>query len=143
MRKNFEQYNYQYYLKRDWVFPYSEIPKNSNIILYGAGDVGQAYYEQLRATGYCKVNKWVDRNFKKIVDIGLPVEDPEIISETDCDYVVIAVSDAVTARKINGEILSKIPQEKIIWGGVLNGKYLNPHLKTDLWSHYGIVQSIC
>ena len=42
MRKNFENYQYEYNLSKDWVFPFSEINKGSNIILYGAGDVGQA-----------------------------------------------------------------------------------------------------
>ena len=115
-RTAFEKYDSEYCLQKDWVFPYSQVPKGANIVLYGAGDVGQAYYAQNLSTGYCNILAWVDKAFMSYSDYGFEVTDPQSIDYSRCDNVVIAVFDMQKARQINGYLLELgCSQEKIVW----------------------------
>ena len=118
-RKNFECYVTDTSLTKDWIFPYSEVVKDSGIVLYGAGDVGQAYYAQIIATGYCQVLCWVDQNYKLYQKYGLPVVSVDEIKRfSEANSIVIAVSSHIKANEINSQLLKKgIDQEKIIWIG--------------------------
>lgn len=115
-RNNFELYKNDNYLNKDWVVPYSQITRGSSIVLYGAGDVGQAYYSQISLTNYCKIIAWVDQSADIYRRIGLDVKQPDQIDNNKCDYILIAVADSKNAIAINSYLLSKgIQQEKIIW----------------------------
>jgi len=37
-----------------YFFPFDVVPKNSRIILYGAGTVGKQFYSQVTETTLCK-----------------------------------------------------------------------------------------
>lgn len=45
-----------------FVFPFDKVNKQERIILYGAGDVGRSYVDQIIATGYCDIVSWIDQN---------------------------------------------------------------------------------
>ncbi|WP_458458024.1 thiamine pyrophosphate-binding protein [Pseudobutyrivibrio sp.] len=91
-----------------FVFPYSKVSKGSRIILYGAGHVGNAFFEQLKSNCYAKVVKWVDRRFLEGVDVDY--------SDIDFDYVVIAIESQTVADEIRTFLMSKgIREESIIW----------------------------
>ena len=118
MRNEFEKYTIEYNLTKDWIFPYSDIEKGSKIVLYGAGDVGQSYQEQIKYTEYCNIIKWVDRKFDSYEEQGMDVGAPYSIVGCEYDYVVIAVYSASIAREINNELLEMgVAQDKIVWIG--------------------------
>ena len=117
MRKNFEDYDNSFYLNKDWIFPYSEIPAGASVLLYGAGDVGQAYYRQIQQTGYCIVSQWVDKNAGMYREWGCPVDLPDNLN-LESEYAVIAVASSDAARDINKLLVGKgISQDKVIWIG--------------------------
>ena len=131
-RNNFEDYTSQFNISKDWIFPYSQIKKGSQIMLYGAGDVGQSYYNQIKYTNYCELICWIDREPQKYQQIGLDVHGLDCIDKRKYDYVVIAISDSKNARMINSFLLENgINQEKIIW----NGFQRKAHV-TDLDKYY-------
>ena len=116
IRNNFENYTKDVCISKDWIVPYSQIKKGSTILLYGAGDVGQAYYNQIKITDYCEIVAWIDKDADVYQKIGINVELPEKIVSYSFDYVLIAVSDSNIARKINTKLLDMgVEQEKIIW----------------------------
>lgn len=130
-RKPFEKYYSEYKLKKGWVFPYGEVERCSSIVLYGAGDVGQSYYEQLCANNYCVVSAWVDKAFDIYRGYGLNVESPIVLNNLTYDYIVIAVSDIGVARGINNSLLDMgVDQKKIIWIGEQGARYKNDVKKT-------------
>ncbi len=100
-------------LKRTYIFPYKLVDKNSKIILYGAGKVGQSYYEQIKKNGYCDIVAWVDRNACK--------ENKNIISLTEIigleySQIVIGIkSKEIADEIINDLIMSNVDKEKIVW----------------------------
>lgn len=124
MRNAFENYRNEYTLKNDWIFPYTEIPKNSRILLYGAGEVGQSYYRQICFTRYCEIVAWADKQFNIYSDWDLQVVSPDIAINKEFEYVVIAVASANLARNINDELVCKgISQDKIVWIGRQESAY--------------------
>lgn len=108
-----------YYLRQKiWFFPYSSIPKKSNVVIYGAGDVGRDYYRQIKESEYCNIVLWVDRNYKEVKLEGLPVESCDRINETFYDYIIIATVEQVIHDSIVRDLIHMgIDKEKIIWSG--------------------------
>lgn len=98
-----------------FIFPFNIIPVNSNIILYGAGNVGQAYYNQIKELSYCKIVSWVDKN--KTECNGVVLSKCDAILENKFDYVVIALKSAELAKEIKQMLCYEynINQNKIIW----------------------------
>ncbi len=101
---------------RNWVFPYDVVRRGSRVVLYAAGAVGTAFYQQMLMTDYCRVILWVDKNYEQLRGSGFPVEDISKIEKKEYDYVVIAVEYPKIAIQIK-EILRKtgVPEEKIVW----------------------------
>lgn len=104
------------------LFPFHKVVKDSKIVLYGAGVVGNMYYRQLQATDYCKEIIWIDRTRSqacvnnKAVDVYLP----DLLKTIEADYYVVAVQDKNTAKEIimtlNTEY--KIDLNKIIYESI-------------------------
>ena len=100
-----------------YLFPFMDIPRGSDIILYGAGNVGCMYYRQILVSNYCNVILWVDRNFKEYREKGLIVSAVKEIEKHrgECDFLVIAIKDYFLALEIKSEIIRqfRIKPEKI------------------------------
>lgn len=118
----------RYFLKMVWknspgryleangfIFPYTRIKKNSNVIIYGAGDVGQAYFIQAMQSGYCEIVACADKNVDSSDIITCRFIKPEMIADISFDHVIIAISSEYISCQIF-EYLIKcgIPKEKIV-----------------------------
>lgn len=94
-------------------FPFEKINKDDRIVLYGAGNVGTAYFRQIVCSHYGEVVLWVDKNYK---DYDHLVNEPEKISEVEYDKIVISVANGNVAQKIREYLLSVgVEDKKIIW----------------------------
>lgn len=100
-----------------YVFPFDKVPKGSRIVLYGAGVIGDSYWQCLRNEQYAKTVAWVDRGYTKIgYRNGVKIENPIILGQMDFDYVVIAVKNPKQAKEIEWWLLEQgISPQKIIW----------------------------
>ena len=97
-----------------YLFPFAEIKKGENVIIWGYGWVGKCYVEQVTVTNYCKIYAVVDINYDAFNNIT--VASPEIIKEKDDIKIVIAQSNGTVANEII-QVLKKwgIEQEQIIY----------------------------
>lgn len=96
-------------------FPFSKVQKNSKVVLYGAGKVGQSYYRQIQRACYCYLRGIYDSALKG--QIGeFRIQAPEDLDGESFDFVVISVLEEAIAKNII-KILkdNKISDEKIIW----------------------------
>ena len=92
------------------------MPKDSRIILYGAGVVGRSYWNGLRYGEYAEVVSWVDKNYERKLEGQVIIENPKEISQREFDYIIIAIENENVAREIKGSLLELgIQSEKIIW----------------------------
>ena len=81
-------------------FPFRKIPMGSEIILYGAGYVGQIFRYQLHMSKYCGVVAWVDRDHQKEELKNMGVVGLESLNGSKYDYIVIAISDSRVASEV-------------------------------------------
>lgn len=101
--------------KPEAIFPYMNIIEGARVIIYGAGNVGQAFVKQNEQYQFCKIVRWVDKNYFKF-DKKLKIVGPEEINDAEYDYIIIAVQVAAVAKEIRDDLCSYgIPSEKIIW----------------------------
>jgi hypothetical protein len=121
-----------------FLFSFDAVPAKSRIVLYGAGECGQAFYNQVKATGYCEVAIWLDRNADEArQNFGMPVYLPDKIKEIDFDFVVIAISNLRIAEDA-AEQLSKdydIPINKFVTKVI----DLNLHKVLKSWGEYAFI----
>lgn len=101
---------------KTYLFPFNIVKASSNIILYGAGRVGTAFYEQLEQTGYCTVLAWVDKGFEKVRGRNPLVSSPKEIEVLPYEYVVIAIEDKIVAESIKKDLLKwGVNEQQIVW----------------------------
>lgn len=98
-------------------YPYFGRLKGKRVVLYGAGNVGKAYYYHMKQDRECQVVAWLDKNAEKIRELDfLPVEEVDSIYSKEYDYIIIAVFDEITYQAIRKELIEKrIKEDVIIW----------------------------
>lgn len=97
----------------DYLFPFSEVKRGSEIILYGMGTYGQRLYRFLKESGFCYVAACADRNYEELNRQGMKVISPEEIGDYECDVIVVANSFARVRREIERELKTKYPRKKV------------------------------
>ncbi len=104
---------YEGYGELDFLFPFPEVKRGCRIVLYGAGAYGQRQYHFQKKTGFCSVAAWVDRNYRELGGMGLPVESPEVIPGVSYDAIVIASTYERSRKALYQELIGKYPKEKV------------------------------
>lgn len=109
---------------RKVLFPFDKVKPDSNIVIYGIGDVGKQYISQLlspQGAQGIKIALALDANgILTLTHLHyVPVFPPETILHFDADkydYVVIAVFNEETATGIRNTLHGYgVPDEKIVW----------------------------
>lgn len=99
--------------KLDFLFPFKNVKKGSNIILYGMGTYGQLLYKFIKNTGICNILACADKNYVELAKQGLPVVSPDEIRNYDYDAIVVVNSFAKVRNTIYRDLSSRYPAEKI------------------------------
>lgn len=110
------------------IFPFHRVEKGSKIILYGAGDVGQAFYWELMHTGYAEVVGWLDRSWQGMRGLDYPKIQFEDLAELEYEYIVIAINSIEVVSQICDELQKMgISKDKLIYedNNVLHYPLLN------------------
>lgn len=99
-------------------YPYYGRLENKKVVLYGAGEIGQAYYHHIVQDGESILIAWVDKQYQKYgnENFGMDIISPDILSELEFDFIICAVWERKTAMEIKKELVNrKVPEEKILW----------------------------
>lgn len=105
-KKLYDHYN-------DYLFPYLSVENNSKVVVYGAGNLGVEIVNAIDTDDRFQLVAWVDKEKKENARSNHKIDSPEILNEIDFLYIVIAVINAETAKKIKEELMSVIPENKI------------------------------
>lgn len=90
--------------------------RNKRIVLYGAGAVGQDYYNQLSRYKDCNIVGWIDKNAPKYDYDYFKVQDIDVINIIEYDYIIICIYNEEIAEEIIEELSVKgIEKDRIIW----------------------------
>lgn len=113
-KKCYELYKHH----KDVIFPFGAIDRNKNIVLYGAGEIGKIFFEQLNRTKYCKSIIWIDKNADYIADDhvqGLSKLDDDV--SHNADYIVVAIENKNISREVKECMVKKgFSNDKIVLG---------------------------
>lgn len=103
--------NEEYSVNGEWLLPVAALRQFSDIIIYGAGKVGQSYARQIRRLKDKYLLAMIDKNTK--IDSVLPISK---ISNFKYDCVLIAVANVRQVELIKVDLTNQgVPMEKIIW----------------------------
>ena len=101
----------------NYLFPFDEVAKSSNIVIYGGGEIGQQFLNQIMCLNYCNCLFIIDRDHKKIQQIAnIEVCAPEQLKKCDSDiYDKIVIASEKYMNEIHKSLLElNIPNEKIV-----------------------------
>ena len=102
--------------RKRWYFPEKIFPKNIRLVLYGYGEVGRDFYQQIVDSGNFRLVAVVDKNYREIADKTVEVKPVEEVCNLEFDFILIAVLDKATAEKIRDSLLCRgIASNKIAW----------------------------
>lgn len=104
---------YRDYEKLDFLFPFPEVKRGDNIVIYGAGAHGQRLYHYIEETGFCHIKAWADRNYIELQAMGLPVDSPERVSAVSFDAIVIANTYERSRKALYQELIKKYSPERV------------------------------
>lgn len=99
--------------KLDYIFPFKNVKKGSQIIIYGMGTFGQQLYFALQKLNVCDIVACADRNYVELAKQGIQVVAPEKIENYEYDAIVIACTYAKTTESIYNDLIKKYPVDKI------------------------------
>lgn len=121
-------------------FPFQDVKKDSEVIVYGAGEVGKHYIQQILYTGYCSVNYATDRNWKNIKNISVKMISPEEAAKKNVT-IVIANGNANAAKIIKEKLISLgVSENSIIWNDKIISEEMVVGEITDY--KYGLVKRV-
>lgn len=98
------------------LFPFDQIPRGADIILYGAGNVGKTLKKQVKATGWCNITAWSDKKYMASENRKLGLIPPENIVGISSDFILIAIDSEETAAGVREELIRMgVKKERIYW----------------------------
>ncbi len=103
--------------KESILIPYGGINKSSDVIIYGAGVLGQKIYNYLDAVGV-KVIAWVDKNWSTYRKNGFDVCSPDVFFKSlyEYNFIIIANITYDVAVSIKSYLVENgIEANKILW----------------------------
>ena len=96
-------------------FPFRDVKCGSSVILYGMGVIGRQYLSQLLATKYCNVPFTVDQRRCGETFMGIPIFNPEEITNDESSLIVVSVESTYIQSEILNQLkLWDIPKERIV-----------------------------
>lgn len=99
-----------------WIFPDSLMPDGARVVIYGFGDVGSYWFEDIQRSGRMKLVMVVDKNYDRFETDAVKIHPVEDVDGAEYDYILIAVNEKETADEIRGVLTGrKIAPEKILW----------------------------
>ncbi len=109
------------------ILPINIIPKNSSIIIYGAGEVGKKYYKDNSMISWCNIVGVIDKNAGDIKNFPIKVFSVGKVKDLQYEYILIA------RASLSGNIeIEKIEQELIGLG--VDKKKIIYDISTTIWS---------
>lgn len=99
-----------------YLFPWRSVKPHSRIILYGYGNVGHIFYEQIRKTRYCELVAVCDRNLLDGCQLAVPTIQMNEVKEYNFDYIVIAIEQEHVMKEIKADLLKLgFSESEIVW----------------------------
>ncbi len=100
--------------KYDFLYPFKEIKRGANIVIYGSGLVGAGIVNYLQYNSHYNLVAWIDENINNQPFQDICVQPIDSILHNQYDYVAIAVKNKKVSNKIWDKLISIGVQEQKI-----------------------------
>lgn len=105
--------------KYDYLFPFEKIPAGKKILIYGAGDLGYDYYQQILISSYCKVVAFIDREPTKRNIPGIQIYSAEKIPDLEYDYIIVALKAGANMSAVVKALTDMgVNENRVVWSGI-------------------------
>ncbi len=116
----------------EYLFPYEKVKCGSDIIIYGAGVMGQDYLKQMQITGYCNVVAFIDKNYENYKGMCVPVYASDRLKSLSYDCLVIALQKADALNEVISILHREdVDDDKIVYTLLRNTSDLSVFLKNE------------
>ena len=103
-------------IKQKYKFTLDEIPINSKIVIYGAGNVGSELYSYCKFSSNYEIVGWVDKKAESYRKKQRNVNDLDDLQYMKFDYIIVGVFSEEMFLNIKQELIFRgIDIEKIRW----------------------------
>lgn len=109
-------------MKMEHLFLFEMVERGKNIIIYGLGNVGKEYIEQIERTQWCNIVGVSDK-VKRDVHYDF-IENNQIVEASYYDYIVIAIE----AIEISSQVY-----EDFVKRGIEKSKILNLNMRSNIF----------
>ncbi len=94
-----------------YLFPFENVPKGGNVAIYGNGNVGHQFIDQIKKTNYCNLVAVCDRNKRDgIVSI-------DELKSINADKIIIAIASEAICDEVMEELRKQgIDTDKVVCG---------------------------
>ena len=101
-----------------YLFPFEKINPGERIVIYGAGLVGNSFWQQIKRTKYCRLIAFADRAYDKYIGMSIPVVAMEDIVGLNYDKIVVAIDQEDLAKIIVNQLKAKakVSRDAIVLG---------------------------
>lgn len=111
----YEKNELQYVEGVRYMFWKDLLSKSDRVVLYGAGKLGKAFYQQNLKNNFCEIVLWVDKRFRGNL-MGRRVESLLAMQTQSYDYILLAVEEEVLAFSYASELIAAgVDENKILW----------------------------
>lgn len=101
-----------------YLFPYEKVPFGSSVVIYGFGDVGREYWEQLQITHYVNLVGFLDRAYEDYNRFPVVVHDPQKILTLVFDYIILAFKQKEHANDVRNQLIAwGVKESQIVFQG--------------------------
>ena len=98
------------------IFPFANVKKGEQVIIWGMGEVGRHYAKQLQRTGYAEISYAVDANWQNAKNTPVMTVSPDILKSKVNAKIVIANGNEAVAQEIRQQLQDLGYSEKqILW----------------------------
>ena len=98
------------------IFPFHRVEKGETLLIWGMGEVGRHYTQQLQKTGYAQVEYAVDSKWQRLKDAPVEIKAPGQIAISKDIRVVVANGSGQAAEAIKAQLKSMgVEEKRILW----------------------------
>ena len=99
-----------------YMFPFETITPGEDIYLYGGGDLGQQYLNEIEKGNYCNVLGVIDKDKEKCIVNFEPIYSVDELKFEGMEKIVISIVDGRIAKEVKKGLIKRgVKEENVIW----------------------------
>ena len=91
-----------------YLFPFEKLRKGSRVAIYGCGDIGKQFAEQILHRRYAEIICFIDKNAGQKYFMNIPIYEPDEFRKNECDADAVIVASFAHKNEIHQNIINNL-----------------------------------